>query len=344
LVEEVGRVGLVLLFFILGLDFPLRRIGEISRRVWSAGLMDLAANCLLLLVVGLLFGLDFLTAFTIATVAYATSSSITVKMLEEKKRLAGPESEYLLALLIFEDLASPLLVSVLFGLQRDGALSLSLLGLLVLKIIVLLGLALGAGAFLFSRLKSFFARYLREDFLPPFLVGLALGYAGLAVWLGLSEVLGAFLAGVMLAESEHAGPLENLLLSLRDLTLPFFFFWFGSSLRWAGGISSWTLLTVMLLLATLGKLFAVYAGGRKFGLSPRVSARAALSSNTRGEFSIVAASLAAVELKLLCGVFITVSALLGVVLFNLAPPLSAWFQKKFFPAPSAISERSGAGR
>jgi hypothetical protein len=58
----------------------------------------------------------------------------------------------------------------------------------------------------------------------------------------------------------------------------------------------------------------------------------------------VAASLTAGELKLLCGVLITVSAALGVALFNLAPPLSAWFQKKFFPAPGALSDRSDAGR
>jgi CPA2 family monovalent cation:H+ antiporter-2 len=86
LVHIAAEIGIVLLFFILGLEFPLARMITISRKIWPAGLMDVALNLGGAMVVALLFGMDFMSAFMIGSIAYATSSSISAKMLDEKKR------------------------------------------------------------------------------------------------------------------------------------------------------------------------------------------------------------------------------------------------------------------
>ena len=321
-VHTVGEIGIVLLFFVLGLDFPMSRMVDISRRIWAAGLLDLGLNFGLSIALALAFGLDAVSAFVLGSVAYATSSSITVKLLEEKKRLANAEAELVLALLIFEDLVAPVLVSFIVGLQGDEAVSLGFIGLIFIKIVVLVLGAVLLGYYGFRKLSDFVAKHLEKDFMPLLAVGIALTYAGFAVYLGISEVLGAFLAGIMLSETGKSRDLENLALPLRNLTLPFFFFWFGTTISLQQGLPLVGLMLAFLAWSVVGKMLTGYWGGRLFGLSSKVSMRAGLCLVQRGEFSAIIASLAAPQLRIFSGLYILVSASIGVLLFGRAPRIA----------------------
>jgi CPA2 family monovalent cation:H+ antiporter-2 len=321
-VHTVGEIGIVLLFFVLGLDFPLARMVDISKRIWPAGLLDLGLNFGVSMALALAFGLNIAAAFVLGSVAYATSSSITAKLLEEKKRLANVEAEFVLALLIFEDLVAPVLVSFIVGIQAGDTVSAGYIGLIFLKIVLLVLGAVILGYYGFRRLSNFVAKHLDKDFMSLLAVGIALTYAGFAVYLGVSEVLGAFLAGIMLSETGKAKDLENLALPLRNLTLPFFFFWFGTTIALNQGLPLVALMIVFVAWSVLGKVLTAYYGGRMFGLSPKVCIRAALSMVQRGEFSAIIASLAAPQLRIFSGVYILVSASLGVFLFGRAPVIA----------------------
>ena len=334
LLHIAAEIGIVLLFFILGLEFPLTRMVALSRRIWPSGLLDVVLNLGGAMGIALLFGVDVISAFTIGSIAYATSSSISAKMLDEKKRLANSETEFILALLIFEDLVAPVVVSFIASAQGDEALSAGFLGVLVLKIIVLTAGAILMGHFGFKRLNNFIAKYLESDFMPLLAVGLALGYAGLAISLGLSEILGAFMAGVMLSETGRSSEIEHLLLPVRDLTLPFFFFWFGTTIHLGEGISFIGMMIALVLLAIVGKIMTGYIGSRWFGLSPKVSVRAGLSMVHRGEFSAIIASLAPPPLRVFSGVYILVTAFIGVYLFGRAPDIANWYQKRWLEGPT----------
>jgi CPA2 family monovalent cation:H+ antiporter-2 len=329
LLHIAAEIGIVLLFFILGLEFPLTRMVALSRRIWPSGLLDVVLNLGGAMGIALLFGVEVISAFTIGSIAYATSSSISAKMLDEKKRLANSETEFILALLIFEDLVAPVVVSFIASAQGDEALSAGFLGVLVLKIIVLTAGAILMGHFGFKRLNNFIAKYLESDFMPLLAVGLALGYAGLAISLGLSEILGAFMAGVMLSETGRSSEIEHLLLPVRDLTLPFFFFWFGTTIHLGEGISFIGMMIALVLLAIVGKIMTGYIGSRWFGLSPKVSVRAGLSLVHRGEFSAIIASLAPPPLRVFSGVYILVTAFIGVYLFGRAPNIANWYLKRW---------------
>ena len=126
--------------------------------------------------------------------------------------------------------------------------------------------------------------------------------AGLAMALGLSEILGAFMAGVMLSETGRASEMERLLLPIRDLTLPFFFFWFGTTIRLGEGVPFVGMMIALMPLAILGKVLTGYVGSRWFDLSPKVSMRAGFSMVHRGEFSAIIASLAPPLLRVFSGV------------------------------------------
>lgn len=328
--HNVAEIGIVLLFFLLGLEFPLQRMLQISKRVWPAGLMDVVLNLGLAFLIALAFGLNLTVAFLIGAVAYASSSSITIKMLEEKKRLASPEAEFILALLIFEDLVAPILVSFLAGIYAGVDVTAQNMALLMVKIVALTAGAIVIGYYGFRRLGAFVEKYLETDLMPLFAVGIAFAYAGLAVVLGLSEVLGAFLAGVMLSETGRSRELEHLILPVRNLTLPFFFFWFGTTIYIGDGVPMAALLVVLVLWSILAKMLVGFYGGRLYGLSDRAALRAGMSLGQRGEFSAIIAALAPPAIRTFSGVYILSTALVGILLFNRAPAWSRWLHQKYF--------------
>ncbi len=328
-VHIVGEIGIVLLFFILGMEFPLSRMVDISKKIWPAGMLDVLLNLGVAMGIALLFGLDPMSALVIGSVAYATSSSISAKMLEEQKRLANPETEFILALLIFEDLVAPILVSFIAGARLGEEMTAGFVLMLLFKIIILMVGAVFLGLYGFKRLGSFFGRHIQRDFMPLLATGIALAYAGVAISLGLSEILGAFLAGVMLSETGKSSEVEHIILPIRDITLPFFFFWFGTTISFGEGVSYIPMMIVLVLWAIAGKILTGFVGGRLFGLSKKISFRAGFSLVHRGEFSAIIASLAVPQLRIFSGIYIVVTAFIGVFLFQKAPDAANWYYGKW---------------
>ena len=328
-VHIVGEIGIVLLFFILGLEFPLSRMVDISKKIWPAGLLDVLLNLGVAMGIALLFGLDPMSALVIGSVAYATSSSISAKMLEEQKRLANPETEFILALLIFEDLVAPILVSFIAGAQIGEEMNIGFVLMLLFKIVLLMLGAILLGLYGFKRLSAFISRHIQRDFMPLLATGIALAYAGVAISLGLSEILGAFLAGVMLSETWKSSEVEHLILPIRDITLPFFFFWFGTTISFGEGVSYIPMMIVLVIWAVAGKILTGFIGGRFFGLSKKISFRAGFSFVHRGEFSAIIASLAVPQLRIFSGIYIVVTAFIGVFLFQKAPAAANWYYGKW---------------
>jgi CPA2 family monovalent cation:H+ antiporter-2 len=329
LLHLAGEVGIVLLFFMLGMEFPVRRLAGIAGKVAPAGTLDLVLNLFMTMGICRVFGLDWITAFLMGGVVYATSSSITAKILETSKRMANPESEFLLGLLIFEDIAAPVAVAVLVGLTTGTTLTAMTFGVIIAKIAFLIIGAVMIGFVIFSRLGNFVDRYMSHDIFILLVVGIALAYGGLALMLNLSEVLGAFLAGIILAEVKRTEHMEHAVLPIRDLFLPLFFFYFGTTITFGGGVPMVPLLLVLLIWSVAGKIITGYYGARLYGLSRKVSLRAGLSFTQRGEFSVIIATMAADPIRVLSGIFILSSAMIGILLFELAPKITiALFPRK----------------
>lgn len=317
-----SEIGIVLLFFLLGLEFNIKRLGGIAKKIWPAGLLDVAFSLGISLLICLGFGLDLLTSFLIGGVTYATSSSITAKLLDDTSRMANSETEFILALLIFEDLVAPVIVAVLMGVTSGGEFQTVDLLILVGKII---GLTVGAiilGKTLFKRFEELLEKIDDEDFKIALLIGIALSYGGLALYLGLSEVLGAFLAGMMLAEIGKIERVEQTVLPVKDLMLPLFFVYFGTTIEFGDGVPKVGLLITLIGWSLVAKILVGMIGGRLYGLSKRVSFRAGLSICSRGEFSVVIAALATGVIKVFSGIYIVIAAFIGMLLFERAPQIT----------------------
>lgn len=317
-----SEIGIVLLFFLLGLEFNLKRLGGIAKKIWPAGLLDVILGVGVTMLIAYLFHLDLFTSFLIGGVVFATSSSITAKLLDDTSRMANTETEFILALLIFEDLVAPIIVAIIMGVNTGGNFSTVDAILLASKII---GLTLGAiilGKTVFKRFESFLNKIEDEDFKIALLIGISLAYGGLALYLGLSEVLGAFLAGMMLSEVGRIDRVEHTVLPVKNLLLPTFFVYFGTTIHFGDGIPMFWLLLILVVWSILSKVLVGMIGGRWYGLSNRVSLRAGLSLCARGEFSVVIASLSVGIVKIFCGIYIVIAAFVGMILFERAPQIT----------------------
>jgi CPA2 family monovalent cation:H+ antiporter-2 len=93
------------------------------------------------------------------------------------------------------------------------------------------------------------------------------------------------------------------------------------------------MMVAMVLVGIVGKIVTAYFGSRMFGLSPKVSCRAGFSMVQRGEFSAIIASLALPQLRIFSGIYILVTAFIGVYLFNRAPDIAKWYHNKWFRDP-----------
>ncbi|WP_102028512.1 cation:proton antiporter [Salirhabdus sp. Marseille-P4669] len=322
LLHFASEIGIVLLFFLLGLEFNLSRLGGIAKKIWPAGLIDVLLNLGVVFLLGLLFNLNFFTAFLIGGIVYATSSSITAKQLQDTGRMANRETEFILGLLIFEDIVAPIVVAVLMGLSAGGDFtSLDFLFLLGKIIALTLG-AIFLSKTLFRRFENFLDKIADEDFKIALLIGISLAYGGLALFLGLSEVLGAFLAGMMLAEINKIEKVEHTVEPVKNLMLPTFFIYFGTTVEFGNGVPMIGFLITIIIWSIIAKVLVGVIGGRLYGLSKRLSLRAGLSICARGEFSVVIASIATGVIKVFAGVYIIASAFIGLLIFEKAPKIT----------------------
>ena len=326
-IEVAGEIGLVLLFFLLGMKFSVNRLIRNSGKVWKGGLLDAVLGIFVTAMISYLFGLALIESLIVGGIVYATSSSITAKLLDDKNRTENKESEFMLLILVFEDLIAPILVTVLIGLTGKGFTITDFL-FIILKIALLAGVAVFFARVIFKRIEPLLEDIKHDDTFIVLIAGISLTYGGIAMFLGLSEVIGAFLAGMMLSEVNIKDKIEKVALPVRNIFLPFFFLNFGLHIELTTDIPYIGLLIVLVIWSLIHKLLVGYYGGQWYGLPRSDSLMAGLSLTQRGEFSVIIAALATGELKTFASIYILVIAVIGTILFQLAPRLNSFIVSK----------------
>ncbi|MEO2152803.1 MAG: cation:proton antiporter [Aquificota bacterium] len=315
------ELGLILLFFFIGLEFNIEKLKSMTAKSWKAGIADFVINFFPPLGLALLFGFSFVEALFIATIVYPSSTSIIAKLLIDYKRLINPETELILGILIFEDIVAIVLVSILFGLTQGQVSPAHIIANIVLMFIVV-GVSIVVGKIVLSRITHYLEKILTggED-LILLMLGLLLLVAGGFKLLGISEVLGAFILGLMFGETPFAEEIEKSLNDLKELSMAIFFYNFGASIPAINELPNPIFLILLIILAVVGKIISTYIGGLMAGYSPKLSLRAALEMIPRGEFSIVVTAMAPKNLQPLSAIFVITTAVIGSVIFIYAPKI-----------------------
>jgi K+:H+ antiporter subunit KhtU len=319
--EFVAELGLVFLLFFLGLEFSLGRLRGAGRHVGLGGAVDLATNAGLGLLVGVAaFGVSSAT-LVLAACIYVSSSAIVVKGLIDLRRLGDDETDLVLAILVFEDLA----VAFMLGLAAAGGQGPSDTLVLVGSALAFVTLGLAASRWLAQPLDRLLDRLPLEFFLLA-VFGFLVGVAALAEELGLSEAIGALMAGIVLSETSVREQIEERFFSFRDIFAALFFFVFGLSIDLSAlGDVGW-IVAFAAVVTVVGKIGAGWVAGRVGGFTSRQSFNAGVALVAHGEFTIILAQLASgnssispadqTDLVAFAGLYVLVTATVGIVLMK----------------------------
>ena len=313
-----AEIGVLLLLFMLGLEYNGEGLVRDLRSGLPAGGIDFLLNFTPGLAAGLLMKWSPITAVLLGGVTYISSSGIVAKVLSELNRVNNPETPTVLAVLVLEDLAMAVYLP-LVGVSLAGGTPLKIatsVAVAVTVVILVLILAIRFG----GRLSKWAAHESDEiTLLTTF--GLVLLVAGVASRFKVSAEIGAFLVGIALS-GQIAEQSHRLLSPLRDLFAAIFFFFFGLQ------IDPRTLPPALPVAITLGvitaatKVLTGYWSARRAGVEPRGRIRAGAALIARGEFSIVIAGLGAAiepELGPIAAAYVLFLAIIG--------PMAARFAK-----------------
>ena len=284
-----AELGIVFLLFFLGLEFNLDRLLARRRQIGTAGTIDLA-NFGVGLVFGWLVFSAFLPAFLIAGIVYISSSAMITKSLLDLGWIANDEAEPLLGTLVYEDLFIAVYLAVASALVLGGGdvgAAAADVGIAVAFILLLLA-AVQWGTPAFDRLVA----TSNPEFVALRSIATVVLVAGAALALGVSEAVAAFFVGMAFASTEYAHDVETLLEPVRDTFAAVFFFWIGlvTDPLLFGGVAALVALAVVVTTPT--KLVTGFFAGRAFDLDAKRSTRVALGMTTRGEFSLIIATVA----------------------------------------------------
>ncbi|MGH2747835.1 MAG: cation:proton antiporter [Actinomycetota bacterium] len=323
-VELGAEIGLILLLFMLGLEYSARELVSTLKRSYWAGILNLVLNFTPGFIAALLLDWGYVAAVVLGGVTYTSSSGIVSKLLYDLGRIGNRETPIVLSLIVMEDLAMAVYLPLLAGLLIGGLALSGLVSALVavIGVILLLTVALKVGVGL-SRI--IFSQ--SDEALLLTILGLTLAVAGAAELIQVSAAVAALLLGIVLSGPAAQGARE-LLSPLRDLFAALFFVFFGLSVDPAMVPQGLAAASVLALLTAITKFFSGWWAARRAGIGAQGSARAGATLIARGEFSIAIATVAVAEglepgLGPLAVAYVLLLAIVGPALARLIDPLTA---------------------
>jgi CPA2 family monovalent cation:H+ antiporter-2 len=317
-----AEIGLILLLFMLGLQYNTAELISTLRSQAPAGGIDLILNFTPGFVAGLLLGWPTVYAVVLGGVTYLTSSGIVSKLLSDLGRIGNRETPVVISLIVIEDLAMAVylpVIGVLLAGEGDPLAILPALGAVAVVagvLAVALRIEVGLSRLIFSH---------SDEALLLSILGLTLLIAGVAASFQISAAVAALLVGMVLSGPAAEGA-QELLAPLRDLFAAIFFAFVGLSLD-PGDIPPVLGAAGALALVGVGTKFITgWLGAQLIGVGTRGRARAGLTLVARGEFSIAIAGFATAagvepELEALAVSYVFLLAVAGPILVRLGEPL-----------------------
>ena len=304
-VQYLAEFGVVFLMFVIGLEFNLPKLRSMRTLVFGLGLSQvvltvlgtLAGHALLVLGYQALTGrpweMSWQGALVLGSAMAMSSTAILVKLMAERLEIDSEHGKRVLGILLFQDLAVVPLLVLIPSLGRAGDDIVLGIGLAVLKAAVLLTLLLVGGQRVMRWWLTLVARRKSEELFMLNLLLITLGLAWLTEHAGLSLALGAFVAGMLVAETEYKHQVETDIRPFHDVLLGLFFITIGMKLDWHPVLEQWLLVLLLTTLPVLAKCALIAALARMFRAQPGTALRTGLYLAQAGEFGFVLLTLGA---------------------------------------------------
>jgi CPA2 family monovalent cation:H+ antiporter-2 len=290
--RHLAEFGVVFLMFSIGLEFSLARLRIMQRLVFGLGTAQVVATMLLVMVTSLFFGLDWRAGLALGGVLAMSSTAIVSKMLVERAELNLPHGQKIMGVLLFQDLAVVPLIIIIPALASSGEHVYVTIGIAMFKASVVLAALLIFGQRLLRPWFHLVAMQKSSELFMLNILLFTLGLAYLTEQAGLSLALGAFVAGMLISETEYRYQVEEDIKPFRDVLLGLFFVTIGMLLDLGSVIAGfgWVLLILLILLPFKAGVVALLA--RWFADDWGAAIRSGLGLAQAGEFGFVLLTLA----------------------------------------------------
>lgn len=294
MVRELAEVGIVVLLFAVGLEVPLHHLARLRRTILQGGLLQIVGTIAVAALACRMLGTSWPAAVFLGFLLSLSSTAASTKMLVDHGELSTPHGRVVLGIALAQDLAVvPMILLIpLLGGFAGGAVHVvgDAAGPSPLRALLnfgLLALVAAAGRALVGPLVAVVCRTRNRELFVLFLGTWCLGFAVVTAQLGMSLALGAFLAGILLADSDHHSQAAAEVEPFRDAFASLFFVSIGMLFDWRTIAAAPGTVAGIVLAVVVGKALLVLLAAMRLGQPLWVCVRAALALAQVGEFSFV---------------------------------------------------------
>lgn len=331
--EVLAEIGAVLLLFSVGLETRLGDLKKVGKSATFVGVLGVVVPFLTGAAWAHFSGFDTPKALFIAAAFVATSAGITARVLQDLGALSRTASRVILGAAVIDDILAMLLLGVVTALQNGGGVDIVRLGIVLLQAVGFVAVIAMVGTKIMSRSSSALDAPISPHSPLTICLALCLALAVAASYLGLAAIIGAFLAGMVAAETRQRHVLERQIQPIMAFLVPFFFVVTGAQVD-LKALASWPVLISLLVvtvLASLGKLIGCGLGALSLGKTNALIVGVGMIP--RGEVGIIVASLgkqAGVFNGQIYAIIIAMSLLTSII----APPILGKLLENAPPEPN----------
>lgn len=334
--ELIGEFGIVFLMFTIGLELSWGRIKKMKELLLTNGLLQVALSVVVIFAMAYyVFALDVNTSLIVSLAFSLSSTAIVLTYLKQSKDILTPYGQKSMGILIFQDLAVIPILLLLTFLSNDELSIAEVLTQTLLSAVAVVVFMFTVGEKTVNALLKFSAKTEVEELFLGSIFAIVLGTSLLAHEMGFTYSLGAFISGMLIADTDFHVKVESDIVSYKDLLLGVFFFGVGTKIDVLFFLQNIHLILGVFLLVMLFKAVVIYAIIRR-NSDKNTAAKTALALAQVGEFSFAVFALAASD-GLIDGATASFLILVSVVSMILTPfvihniyTLSSYFEKEFF--------------
>jgi len=330
-IETLSELGMIFLMFSLGLEFSLRKLRSVGATALIAATLEILVMVWAGYSLGQAFGWKPMDSVFLGAILSISSTTIIIKALEELGKTKESFAKVIFGILIVEDMLAIVMLALLSGYAVTGTMSVTNIGWTFLQLAAFLGTLLVGGLILVPRFLNWVAGFKSNETLLVCVVGLCFGVSLLAVELGYSVALGAFLIGAIIAEARAIAKIEALTHPVRDLFSAVFFVSIGLLIDPRLMLQHAVPILIITVVVIVGKVLACTLGAFLCGNERRDSVRVGMGLAQIGEFSFIIAGLGLslrVTSDFLYPIAVAVSALTTLTtpyLVRSSDKIVAWF-------------------
>lgn len=292
-IHFLAEFGIVFLLFAIGLEFSLSQMMSMKKIVFGIGSLQVFTTAIVTYLIEMLLGLGFVMSFIIAAAFALSSTAIVIKQLTEQSEIQTRHGRSAVGILIFQDIiAIPLLIIIPALAMSDGDALMSELGISLLKGMFVVVVILAVGRYILKPLFHEVAKAKSQELFTLTVLTMVLAAAAFTGEMGVSMTLGAFMAGMMLGETEFKHQIESDIKPFQDILLGLFFITVGMLISPAIFLENIVIILAITLAIIVLKALIIHAIMVYFKNPRGVSFRTAITLAQVGEFGLVIITLA----------------------------------------------------